>query len=287
MGVPYAEVIGDPVEHSKSPLIHKFWLEKLGLHYDYRRTRITPGQLPAYLYAARQDPLWCGASVTIPLKRKAARLVDRTVCPAPSIGAVNTIVRRGRGQPTLVGHNTDAEGFLEPMADWPAHDPGVQLATLIGTGGAAAAVAWALRRKGVLVFVHARSREQAKTFLRDLGEDDMDFAQSLETLKADPSAIRPEPSPAAEIMINATPLGMTGYPPLEVDLAGLPPDTLIYDLVYDPIETPLLRVARERGLRTISGLDMLIGQAALAFELFFSQPAPREYDAELRQRLTS
>lgn len=287
MGVPYAEVIGDPVEHSKSPAIHKFWLEKLGLEYDYRRTRITPGQLPAYLYAARQDPLWCGANVTIPLKRKVASLVDELAYPAPSIGAVNTIVRSGRDQPSLVGHNTDAEGFLEPLGDWPARHTDVQLATLIGTGGAAAAVAWALRRRGVLVFVHGRSRERAIRFLRDLGEDDMDFAQSLEALTDDLHPIWLEPPQAAEIMINATPLGMTGHSVLDVNLASLPPDAIVYDLVYDPVETPLLRAARERGLRTISGLDMLIGQAALAFELFFAQPAPREHDAELRQRLTS
>ena len=92
MGVPYAEVIGDPVEHSKSPLIHSFWLQKLALNYEYRRTRISPGQLPAYLYKARKDPLWCGANVTIPLKRKITELLDELAYPASSIGAVNAVV---------------------------------------------------------------------------------------------------------------------------------------------------------------------------------------------------
>lgn len=287
MGVPYAEVIGDPVEHSKSPLIHKFWVEKVGLDYDYRRTPITPGQLPAYLYAAREDPHWCGANVTIPLKRKVASLVDELVSPASSIGAVNTIVRTGRDRPRLVGHNTDVEGFLEPLIDWPAHDTGVHLATLIGTGGAAAAVALALRRKGFLVFVHGRSRQRAIRFLSELGENDRDFAQSIDALAGNPPPIWHEPSQAVEIMINATPLGMTGYPSLEADLDRLPPDAVVYDLVYDPVETPLLRAARERGLRAVSGIDMLIAQAARAFELFFFHPAPREHDAELRRLLTS
>ena len=287
MGIPYAEVIGDPVAHSKSPVIHKFWLEKLGLEYAYRRTRISPGQLPAYLYAARQDPLWCGANVTIPLKRRAAELVDQLIFPAPSIGAVNALVRQGRDQPALVGHNTDAAGFLEPLGNWPEHEPDAQLATLIGTGGAAAAVAWALRREGFILFVHSRSIDRAESFLRSLGEDDMDFAQTMDVLSNEGATDCGDRSDVAEILVNATPLGMTGHPPLEVNLDCLPPATIVYDLVYDPVETPLLRAARERGLRTVSGLDMLVGQAAIAFELFFAQPAPREHDAELRERLTS
>ena len=287
MGIPYAEVIGDPVAHSKSPLIHKFWLEKLGIEGDYRQARISPGQLPAYLYSARHDPLWCGASVTIPLKRRAAELADQLVFPAQSIGAVNTIVREGRSQPVMIGHNTDAAGFLAPLGSWLEREPGVRLATLIGTGGAAAAVAWALRREGFLVFVHSRTAERAEAFLQSLGEEDMDFAQPLDLLSNDLAGEWGDRSDVAEILINATPLGMTGCPPLEVNVARLPPDMIVYDLVYDPVETPLLKAARERGLRTISGLDMLIKQAALAFELFFAQRAPREHDAELRGLLTS
>jgi shikimate dehydrogenase len=291
MGVPYAEVIGDPVAHSKSPLIHKYWLAKLGLDYDYRHARVTPEQLPAYLDAARNDPLWCGANVTIPLKSRAAELVDELVFPAPSIGAVNTIVRRGRQQPILTGHNTDAAGFLEPLQTWLDPESEYRVATLVGTGGAAAAVAWALRRSGFIVIAHSQELERAKTFLRGLGEDDMDFAQRLDTL-AGPAAQRwgadrGHRSGILDILVNASPRGMTNHPPLAVNLAKLPPNLLVYDLVYDPLETLLLKAARERGLRTISGLDMLIAQAALAFEMFFSQPAPREHDAELMERLTS
>ena len=283
MGMPYAEVIGDPIAHSKSPLIHNFWLAKLGLNYEYRRTRVTPGQLPAYLDAARGDPFWCGANVTIPLKRTVASLMDELVYPAPSIGAVNAVVRKGSEQPVLVGHNTDADGFLAPLNGWPGLDRNIRMASLIGTGGAAAAVAWALRREGFLLFVYSRSLERAAAFLRELGEDDMDFAQRLDGLAAGPAIGTDwgDRSEVADLLVNASPLGMAGGLPLAVDLDGLPPDTLVYDLVYDPVETPLLATARERGLPTISGLDMLVGQAAVAFELFFAQPAPRAHDAEL------
>ena len=288
MGVPYAEVIGDPVDHSKSPLIHKFWLEKLGLDYDYRRTRITTGQLPAYLYAAREDPLWCGANVTIPLKRIVSGLLDELIFPAPSIGAVNAIARSGVEHPALVGHNTDAAGFLAPIRDWLEPDRGYKMATLIGTGGAAAAVAWALRRNGFLLTVRSRDVESARAFLRSLGEEDMDFAQPLAEPPLPPwHAGWGDRSDVADILVNASPLGMAGYPPLPLDIDRLPPNTLVYDLVYDPVETPLLKVARERGLRTISGLEMLIGQAAFSFELFFAQPPPRELDGEVMERLTS
>jgi shikimate dehydrogenase len=288
MGVPYAEVIGDPVDHSKSPLIHNFWLEKLGLDYEYRRTRISPDQLSAYLYAAREDPLWCGANVTIPLKRTVSGLLDELIFPAPSIGAVNAIVRSGRSQPALVGHNTDAAGFLAPLRNWVEVDRDYKMATLIGTGGAAAAVAWALTRNGFLLTVRSRDVESAKAFLRGLGEEDMDFAQPLAEPPLPPWHKRwGDRSNVADILVNTSPLGMTGYPPLLLDIDRLPPGSLVYDLVYDPVETPLLKAARERGLQTVSGLEMLIGQAASSFELFFAQPAPREHNAELMRLLTS
>jgi shikimate dehydrogenase len=285
VGIPYAEVIGDPIAHSKSPLIHKFWLEKLALDYDYRKTRVTPNELPAYLEAALREPDWCGANVTIPLKPAVVPLLDALAFPASSIGSVNTIVRKGAQRRVLVGHNTDAGGFLGPLKTWPGLGRLYRHARLIGTGGGAAAVAWALRRERFTLIAYSRSIERAQTFLRQFGED-LDLAQPLEILSKDSRIDWGDRSDVGDILVNATPLGMTGFPPLAVSLASLPPDTLVYDLVYDPVETPLLKAARELGLRTVSGLDMLIGQAALAFELFFVQPAPREHDDELRELLT-
>lgn len=286
MGVPYAEVIGDPIAHSKSPLIHNFWLGKLGLDYDYRSRRVSPAELHAYLEQRRRDPLWCGANLTIPLKQSAVDHLDGLVYPAGTIGAVNAVTREGVREPRLIGHNTDAPGFLDTLSGWPGLSASFQMASVIGTGGAAAAVAWTLRDRGFLIMSFSRSDVRAEAFLRWLGEDDRDFAQRLESL-ADDAPQRVENPDSGEMLINASPLGMRGFPPLEVSLEGYPPQTLFYDLVYDPAETPLLRAARERGHPVIGGLDMLIAQAARAFALFFAADAPRQHDGELRELLTS
>jgi shikimate dehydrogenase len=287
MGVPYAEVIGDPVAHSKSPLIHKFWLNKLGIDGDYRAIRVRADELPDYLAARRIDPLWCGASITIPLKQAAAPLLDGLTYPSEAIGAVNALTRIGAKAPKLIGHNTDAPGFLDTLSGWNGLDRLYRFASVIGTGGGAASVAWALREAGFLIIVYSRSEARGEAFLRRLGESDMDFVQRLEWL-TDPSPRTVVPGPdSGDIVVNASPLGMRGYPPLEIDLDNHAPGTIFYDLVYDPLETPLLRAARERGYPVIRGLEMLIAQAARAFYLFFMADAPREHDDELRELLTS
>ena len=288
MGVPYAEVIGDPIAHSKSPLIHKFWLEKLGLDYDYRTRQVSAEDLPAYFEERRRDPLWCGANLTIPHKQSAIAHLDGLAYPAGAICAVNAVTREGAHQPRLIGHNTDAPGFIDTLFAWPGldKDGAVGIANVIGTGGAAAAVAWALRREGFIVIVYSRNDERGRAFLRRLDVDDIDFAQRLESL-ANPPGEGAVPSNSEDIVVNASPLGMRGFPPLEINLDGYSPQTLFYDLVYDPAETPLLRAARERGHPVIGGLDMLIAQAARAFTLFFAHEAPRQHDEALRALLTS
>jgi shikimate dehydrogenase len=283
MGVPYAEVIGDPITHSKSPIIHGFWLGKLGLDYEYRSLCVTRESLGSYFESRRDDPLWCGANVTIPHKQTAIALVDEATDQACAIGAVNAVIRTGRDA-RLVGHNTDAPGFLDTLAGWPGLDAPVRIASVIGTGGAAAAVGCALRDLGFLIMSYSRDTARAESFLRRLGEDDRDFVQRLETLAADSPEAHENPD-CAEMLINASPLGMPGFPPLVVSLKNLSTATLVCDLVYDPVETPLLRAARERGHPVISGIDMLIAQAARAFHLFYAEPAPRQHDDELRMLL--
>jgi shikimate dehydrogenase len=289
MGVPYAEVIGDPVSQSKSPAIHKFWLEKLDIKADYRATRVTVEELPTYLASRRADPEWCGCNVTMPLKQAILPMLEENVGPATMIGAVNTVTRTGDAMPRLVGHNTDVAGFLEPLGDWPPPDKVTSIADVIGTGGAAAAVFWGLKRLGFIVFTVSRTRESGLHFQRRFGEDDPDFVQLLSRYAAPPR----QPwelsnrENVAELLVNASPLGMVGQPPLSIDLANISPDAIVYDLVTQPPETDLIRRARERGHRVIRGLEMLVGQAAEAFELLFGFGAPREHDAELMERLTS
>ena len=185
-----------------------------------------------------------------------------------SIGAINTIVR-GDGD-TLVGTNTDAAGFYAPLAEV---DLAGQPVVVIGTGGAARAILFALSRIGVgAVTILARNPLKAAALLASFG------------LKGQALPLGPAAPPCA-LLVNASVLGMTGQPPLTLDLAALPDDALVYDVVYAPLETPLLAAARARGLETIDGLDMLIGQAAVAFELFFGAAPPRERDGELREML--
>lgn len=270
MSLPYAEVIGDPIAQSKSPLIHKFWLGRLGLEGDYRAHRVAPADLPAYIAARRTDPDWRGCNVTIPHKLAVLDLVGDPGGVRTSIGAMNTILRAGDG--TLTGTNTDAAGFFAPLSGL---DLAGQTAVVVGSGGAARAVLFALSKSDAArVVVLARNPLKGAALLAQFGLKG----------EAHPLARR---LPAAALLINATSLGMTGQPPLSLDLGPLPPHALVYDIVYAPLVTPLLAAAAERGLETIDGLEMLVGQAALAFELFFGAPAPREHDAELRALLTA
>jgi shikimate dehydrogenase len=286
MGIPYAEVIGDPIAHSKSPLIHKFWLEKLGLDYDYRRTLVAPGQLQDFLERRRADPDWCGCNVTMPHKRAVLDLLDEVQPAARRIGAVNCIVREGRGQPRLLGTNSDWSGFLEPLKPWLERDHQMRLAYVVGTGGAAAAVSYALVNSDFTLVTVGRdpAKQLALRYRLDLRDDDLctDLAWLADTGPGDWG----DRTDVLDLLVNATPLGMRGFPPLQIDLRGRPDGSLVYDLVYDPLDTLLLRDARERGMQTIDGLAMLISQAARAFELFFVEEAPREHDAELRELLT-
>ena len=264
----YAEVIGDPIAHSKSPLIHGFWLEKLGIAADYRATHVVPAALADHIAARRDDPDWRGCNVTVPHK---VAVLDHVPDPGGvrgSIGAANTVFRGADG--ALIATNTDAAGFLAPISELDLAGAPV---VVIGAGGAARAVLFALEKAGVgSVTVMNRSPLKAAGLLAHFG------------LKGDvvpPGA----PLPPAALVVNASSLGMTGQPPLGLDLSPLPEDAIVYDIVYAPLETPLLAAARARDLATVDGLEMLVGQAALAFELFFGAAPPREHDGDLRALL--
>ncbi|HYE29568.1 MAG TPA: shikimate dehydrogenase [Allosphingosinicella sp.] len=287
MGIPYAEVIGDPIAHSKSPLIHGFWLAKLGLDYDFRASRVESGNLADFLRHRRADPDWRGCSVTLPHKVDVVGLVDETTPRAGAVGAVNCVTREGSRSPRLIGGNTDVSGFVVPLSPWLKRDDPCRMATVIGTGGAAAAVSYALRCHGFIILSVGRTVGKAAAFRRRLGlDDDPDFALDLESPAGSWFAGRGDRSRVLDVLVNASPLGMTGFPALPIDLGNSPPGLVVYDLVYDPRDTPLLRQARALGLATIGGLEMLLAQAAEAFELFFGEKPPREHDAELRELLT-
>ena len=264
---PYAEVIGDPIAHSKSPLIHNFWLKKLGIDAEYRATRVTQAELPGYFDARRVDPLFRGCNITMPLKETALPLIDTVQRAATAIGAINTVRRGEDGR--FHGRNSDVHGV------WRAMD-GIDLvgrtALLIGAGGAARAAAYALKRREIAdMIVMSRNPATGQRILDDFGLAG--------------SSVPFGPFPAAAVLINATPLGMAGKPWSVLDFSLVSQDTVAFDMVYQPVETEFLTRATEASLRCVGGLTMLMHQAGEAFATLFGVGAPRQYDHELRERL--
>lgn len=273
MGIPYAEVIGDPIAHSKSPIIHKFWLETLGIEGDYRRCLVRRDELGGYFEARGRDPDWRGCNITMPHKLAALDHVHMHHDPSFPIEAVN-LAAPGRGG-GIDGFNADTPGFLEPLL--PLHtgrsgSPGA--AIVVGAGGVLYSVMWSLAALGYApIWIVMRDGAKASRIAKDyrgVHARILSFA---------------DPLPAARLLVNASPLGMAGFPPFPLGLDSVATDAIVYDLVYEPLETELLRAARLRGLQTIDGLAMLIPQAAVSFTRFFGAQPPRTLDGPLRERL--
>lgn len=278
----YAEVIGDPVAQSKSPVIHGFWAHALGLDVDYRRKLVRNPDLPAYFAARRDDPHWRGCNVTMPHKQAVIDHLDHLDPLAEAIGAVNTVVREGNA---LVGHNTDAGGFLEPLRPVLAVTHWYRMARILGTGGAARAIVAALAGEGFAIVLAGRDPAKARALLDELAPDGEHHAVDLAHFMAPTDFAFDDREGCCDLIVNASPLGMRGQPPLTFDWSHAPPRSTAYDIVTDPVDTEFLRRAHEAGFETVDGLAMLIGQAALAFERFFGRPPPRDRDAELRALL--
>jgi shikimate dehydrogenase len=273
MGVLYAEVIGDPIAHSKSPLIHNFWLEKLGIDAEYRACRVRADELGAYFAQRRGDAEWRGCNVTMPHKRSVAVFADAIDPIVREIGASNCLYIGADG---LRATNTDGAGVLAAM---PVVSPPI---CVIGSGGAArmaVAMIDPIHSHGLRLLV--RDRQRGKAMLADLGRVGtvFDLVQSRDAMSG------------CGGVVNATPLGMAGQEPMPKEIldavALTEPDAFVFDMVYEPLETQLLARARSLGRSPRDGLVMLIGQAASAFEHFFRCPAPREHDAELRAMLSA
>jgi shikimate dehydrogenase len=281
MTKPYAEVIGDPIAQSKSPVIHGFWLGLLGIEAEYHRCHVTAAGLADYLAERRGDALWRGCNVTMPHKQAIMPLLDRIDDEAVRIGAVNTVVHEADG--ALTGYNTDAPGFLEPVQPLLGDEP-FRFAYVIGTGGAARAIIDALFHTEFMIWSISRNPAKAKAEFGHYLGDDPEFLIDLAELPSGP--LRTADPEVFSLVVNATPLGMTGHPPLELPWGGFLANATVYDIVTSPADTALLQQARAQGLVTIDGLAMLIGQAAAAFEKFFGAAAPRGRDDELRKLLT-
>ncbi|MDA7787600.1 shikimate dehydrogenase [Sphingomonadaceae bacterium] len=281
--IPYAEIIGDPVAQSKSPSIYNFWLEKTGTQGDYRREYVPAAGLADYIAVRRRDADWRGCNVTMPHKQAIMPLLDRLDPLAKRVGAVNTVVRRDDG--TLDGYNTDAPGFLEPLQSLLAEQHLFRMARITGTGGAARAIVSALSEENFVLVLAGRDTDKAARLLDECATGNDHHVTALTHFAAPTDFQFDDREGCLDLIINASPLGMSGQAPLEFDLSHAPPGSVFYDIVTDPVKTPLLTDAASHGFPVIDGISMLIGQARAAFEHFFSQTAPAGFDAELRERL--
>lgn len=249
-------MIGWPVSHSRSPLIHNYWIHQHGLAAEYRREAVRPEDFAAFA-AGLAGRGYRGANVTLPHKEAALALAlpdDR----ARAVGAANTLWLEGA---TLCATNTDVEGFLANLdAAAPGWDHDLASAMVLGAGGAARGVVYGLLERGVKA-IHVANRTPERTqALRDrFGDAVRPLAwQEKENL-----------FPNVGLLVNTTSLGMSGQPPLDIDLGGLPDGAVVSDIVYSPLETPLLVAAAKRGLRRADGLGMLLHQAVRGFALWF------------------
>jgi len=281
----YAEVIGDPIAQSKSPAIHGHWISQLGLDAEYRGCHVTSDGLADYIAARRKDADWRGCNVTMPHKQAVMPLLDRLDPLAQQIGAVNTIVRQDDG--TLTGYNTDADGFLKPLRDELAKQHYFRMARILGTGGAARAIIVALAGQGLTLVLAGRNPDKARALLDELDPGGEHHAVDIAHFADETDFAFDDREGCFDLVVNASPLGMAGQPPLAFDFSHVPPGSVIYDIVTHPLDTPFLQEARAKGFEAVDGLNMLIGQAAIAFAKFFGIAPPRhDGDAALRAILT-
>jgi shikimate dehydrogenase len=263
-----AFVIGFPIGHSRSPLIHGHWLKSYGLNGSYRSIEVAPEYFPDFVKGIRQSG-FVGGNVTIPHKEAAFGLVYKRDAAAEEIGAVNTLWFE-EGQ--LWGGNTDAYGFAANLdassAGW---DKG-RSALVLGAGGASRAIVYALKQRGFTeVRIVNRTLDRAQELAYHFGP-----GISAHVWPAVSELVQD-----ADFVVNTTSLGMEGKDELEIDLTDARRDALVTDIVYVPLETPLLRAARARGLKTVDGLGMLLHQAAPGFERWFGRRP--EVTSELRE----
>ncbi|WP_435140162.1 shikimate dehydrogenase [Pseudopelagicola sp. nBUS_19] len=258
--IPLSGVIGDPIAHSKSPKLHGYWLRKYGLNGQYVPLEVETDDLANVLKAMPRMG-FVGCNVTLPHKERALHCVDQITDRATLIGAVNTIIFRNDG--TSLGDNTDGYGFIENLRqgapNWLA-DTGP--AVVLGAGGAARAVIASLLDAGVAeIFLTNRTRARSEQLREDFGARVIivDWIQAGNVLEK------------AATLVNTTSLGMIGKPELRVPLDGLQKNTVVTDLVYTPIQTPLLAKASSKGCTTVDGLGMLLHQAVPGFERWFGR----------------
>lgn len=250
-------IVGWPVKHSRSPMIHRYWLQRLGLAGDYVQEGVPPEDFARFLKSLG-DRGYVGCNVTLPHKEAAFALLDEVDPAAAALGAANTIwLEDGR----LCGSNSDVMGFLASLdADVPGWAEETGHALVLGAGGAARGIVHGLISRGVeRITVANRSADRAEAIAAEFGP-----RVAAAALSSAPNLL-----PGTDLLINTTALGMAGQPPLDLALDGLKTSAIVTDIVYVPLETPLITGARARGHRVVGGLGMLLYQAIPGFSKWF------------------
>jgi shikimate dehydrogenase len=271
-GFRIAGVMGWPIGHSRSPKLHGYWLQQHGIQGTYVPLAVRPERLEA---ALRGLPAlgFAGCNVTIPHKENVMRLVDRVEPIARRVGAVNCVIVKPDG--SLVGTNNDGYGYIQSLRDaYPDWRADAGPAVVLGAGGGSRAVVASLvDADAPEIRLLNRTAKRAQDLAAEYGPP----------VKALPWEQRNEALDGAALLVNTTSQGMVGQPPLEISLDRLPRAALVSDIVYIPMETPLLAAARARGNRAVNGLGMLLHQAVPAFEAWFG--IKPEVTPELRRMI--
>ena len=249
-------IMGHPVAHSRSPMIHGYWIKQLGIDGAYDFKDLTPEEFPAFIAGLGTNG-YIGGNVTVPHKEAAFRGVSQRDAAAEAVGAVNVLwVENGK----LMGGNSDVHGFIDNLdVTAPGWDVPRATAVILGAGGAARSAAYILSQRDVRVKLVNRTVERARDLARQFG--------SLVSAHAQDEL--PRLLGEADVLVNCTSTGMTGKPPLVIDLSPLKKTAVVYDIVYVPLETELLAQAKKRGHRTVDGLGMLLHQAGYGFMKWF------------------
>ena len=264
-------VMGWPVEHTLSPAMHNAAFKATGLNWRYLPLPVHPDRLGQAVHGLRALG-FAGCNVTVPHKQAVMGYLDEITAEAKAIGAVNTILVQADGR--MTGHNTDADGFLRSLVGRGLQPEGKRT-VVIGAGGAARAVAYALASAGTPITILNRTLSRAEYLVADLAS--LFPSLSLRSLSLTPGTLRQEVT-SADLLVNTTSLGM--WPHVDgspwPDEFPLPVSLTVFDLVYNPLETRLMRQARKAGARAIGGLEMLVYQGVAAWELWTGQKAPVE-----------
>ncbi|QCI96656.1 shikimate dehydrogenase [Agrobacterium larrymoorei] len=270
-----AFVAGYPIKHSRSPIIHNYWLKSFGINGHYEAAEISPADFERFIASLKEgdSSFYVGGNVTIPHKESAYRFADRPDALAAELGAANTIwVEEGLIHAT----NTDGFGFVSNLDD---RQPGwdrTDKAVILGAGGASRAVIQAVRDRGVSeIHVVNRTVERAQELADRFG--DQVFAHPMESL--------PEVSKGCGLFVNTTSLGMDGSAAPNIDFSGLATGAVVTDIVYVPLKTPIIEMAEQQGFATVDGLGMLLHQARPGFEKWFGRRP--DVTEELRSLITA